>query len=124
MLVARHCASLSLLHAKVSEIAEKSERQIAVVMKVSMGSQNVQKNKPTDYQLSAAVSNRTVNYNRLVISNLPILEGTRLIDNITVELRYSGIDHCNQLSGSHQSNAAPVFVKFVSRWMPNEFYSC
>jgi hypothetical protein len=33
---ARHCASLSLLQAKVSEIAEKSERQIAGVMKVVM----------------------------------------------------------------------------------------
>jgi hypothetical protein len=48
-------ASLLLLQAKVSKIAEKSERQIAGVMKVSMGSQNVQKNKPADYQLSAAV---------------------------------------------------------------------
>jgi uncharacterized C2H2 Zn-finger protein len=27
-------------------------------------------------------------------------------------------------SGSHQSNAASVFVKFVSRWMRDEFYSC
>jgi 16S rRNA G1207 methylase RsmC len=43
---ARHCASLWLLQAKVSEIAEKSERQIAGVMKISMVSQNVQKNKP------------------------------------------------------------------------------
>jgi 16S rRNA G1207 methylase RsmC len=41
---ARHCASLSLLQAKVPQIAEKSERQIAGVMKVSMGSHNVQKN--------------------------------------------------------------------------------
>jgi hypothetical protein len=40
---ARHCASLLLLQAKVSEIAERSERQIAEVMKVSMGLQNVQK---------------------------------------------------------------------------------
>jgi hypothetical protein len=39
---ARHCANLSLLHSKVSEIAERSERKIAGVMKVSMGSQNVQ----------------------------------------------------------------------------------
>jgi hypothetical protein len=60
-----------------------------------------------------------------------MLEGTRLIDNILVlarfigvELRYNDIDHCNQLSGSHQSNAAPVFVKFVSRWIRDEFYSC
>jgi hypothetical protein len=60
-----------------------------------------------------------------------VLEGHRLIDNIFalarfigVELRYSDIDHCNQLSGSHKSNAAPVFVKFVSRWMRDEFYSC
>jgi hypothetical protein len=30
-----------------------------------MGSQNVQKNKPADYQLSAAVSNRTANYQEL-----------------------------------------------------------
>jgi hypothetical protein len=126
----RHCASLSLLQAKVSEIAEKSERQMAQVM-ANMGSQNVQENKPTDYQLSAAVSNRTTNYNRLIITNLPVLKGHRLIDNILalarfigVELRYSDIDHCNQLSGSHQSNAAPVFVKFVSRWMRDEFYSC
>jgi hypothetical protein len=55
----RHYASLLLLQAKVAEIAEKSERQMARVM-VNMGSQNVQKNKPTDYQLSAAVSNRTI----------------------------------------------------------------
>jgi hypothetical protein len=41
-----------------------------------------------------------------------------MIDNILVlakfigvELRYSDIDHCNQQSGSHHSNAAPVFVK-------------
>jgi hypothetical protein len=68
---------------------------------------------------------------RLIITNLPVLEGHRLIDNILalarfigVELRYSDIDHCNQLSGSHQSNAAPVFVKFVSWWMRDEFYSC
>jgi hypothetical protein len=128
---ARHCASLSLLQAKVSEIAEKSERHIAEVMKVSMGSQNTQRNKPAVNQMSAAVSNRTANYNRLIITNLPMLQGTRLIDNILalaqfigVELRYSDIDHCNQLSGSHQSNAAPVFVKFVSRWMRDEFYSC
>jgi hypothetical protein len=67
---ARYCASLSLLQAKVSEIAEKSERQIAQVM-VSMGS-----------QLSAAVSNRTANYNMQIITNLPMLEGHRLIDNI------------------------------------------
>jgi hypothetical protein len=40
---ARHCASVSLLQAKVSEIAEKSERQIAGVMKISMELQNVQK---------------------------------------------------------------------------------
>jgi hypothetical protein len=53
-------SSLSLLQAKVSEIAEKSERQITGVMKVSMGSQNVQKNKPV-----AAVSNRTANYHKL-----------------------------------------------------------
>jgi hypothetical protein len=33
---ARICASLSLLLAKVSEIAEKGERQITGVMKVSM----------------------------------------------------------------------------------------
>jgi hypothetical protein len=57
---ARQCASLSLLQAKVSEIAEKSERQITEVMKVSMGSQNVQKNKPV-----AAVSNRAANYHKL-----------------------------------------------------------
>jgi 16S rRNA G1207 methylase RsmC len=56
-----HCASLSLLQTKVSETAEKSERQIAGVMKVSMGSQNVQKHKPPDYHLSAVVSNRTAN---------------------------------------------------------------
>jgi hypothetical protein len=36
---ARHFAILSLLEAQISEIAEKSERQIARVM-VSMGSQN------------------------------------------------------------------------------------
>jgi hypothetical protein len=127
---ARHYASLLLLQAKVSEIAEKSERQMAQVM-ANMGSQNVQKNKPSDYQLSAAVSNRTANYNRLIITNLPMLEGAWLIENILaltrfigVELWYSDIDHCNQLSGSHQSNAAPVFVKFVSRWMRDEFYSC
>jgi hypothetical protein len=60
----RHCASLSLLQAKVAEIAENSERQMARVM-VNMGSQIVQKDKPSDYQLSAAVSNRTTNYNRL-----------------------------------------------------------
>jgi hypothetical protein len=40
---ARHCASLLRLQAKVSEIAERSERQIAGVMKVSMRLQNVQK---------------------------------------------------------------------------------
>jgi hypothetical protein len=57
---ARHCASLSLLQAKVSEIAEKRERQITEVMKVSTGSLNVQKNKPV-----AAVSNRTANYHEL-----------------------------------------------------------
>jgi hypothetical protein len=58
-------------------------------------------------------------------------EGHRLIDIILaqarfigVELRYSDIDHCNQLSGSHQSNAAPVFVRIVSQWMRDEFYSC
>jgi hypothetical protein len=101
---ARHCASLSLLQAKVSEIAEKSERQMARVMKASMGTQNVQKNKPADYQLSAEVSNCTANYNRLIIMNLSMLEGTRLIDNILalarfieVELWYSDIDHCNKL---------------------------
>jgi hypothetical protein len=104
---ARHCASLSLLQSKVSEIAEKSERHMARVMvTVSMGSQSTQKNKP-DYQLSAAVSSRTANYNRLIITNLPVLDEHRLIDNILalarfigVELRYSDIDHCNQLSGS------------------------
>jgi hypothetical protein len=42
---------------------------------------------------------------------------------IGVELRYSDIDHFNQPSRSHQSNAPPVFVKFVSRWMRDEFYS-
>jgi hypothetical protein len=59
-----------------------------------------------------------------------MLKGTRLIDNILVlarfigvELRYN-IDHCRQLGGSLQSNAASVFVKFVSRWMRDEFYSC
>jgi hypothetical protein len=51
--------------AKFSEIAEKSERQIAGVMEVSMRSQNVQKKKPADYQLSEAVSNRTANYHEL-----------------------------------------------------------
>jgi hypothetical protein len=66
---ARYCASLSLLQAKVSEIAENSERQIAGVVKVRMGSHNVQKYKPADYQLSAAVTNRTANYNRLIITN-------------------------------------------------------
>jgi hypothetical protein len=40
---ARHCAILLLLQAKVSEIAEKSERQIARVMVSMLGSQNVQK---------------------------------------------------------------------------------
>jgi hypothetical protein len=34
--------SISLLQAKVSEIAEKSERQMALVM-INIGSQNVQK---------------------------------------------------------------------------------
>jgi hypothetical protein len=129
---ALHCASLSLLHAKVSEIAEKSERQIAGVMKVSMGSQNVQWIKPADYQLSTTVSNRTANYNRQIFTNLPMLEGIRLIDVILalarfigVELRYSDIDHCTHISSSHhQSNAAPVLVKFVSRCMRDEFYSC
>jgi hypothetical protein len=81
-------------------------------MKVNMESPNVQKNKPADYQLSAAVSNCTANYNRLIITNLPVLEGTQLIDNILalarwigVELRCTDFDHYNQLSGSHQSNA-------------------
>jgi hypothetical protein len=32
---ARHCANLSLLQAKFSEIAEKSERQLAGVMEVT-----------------------------------------------------------------------------------------
>jgi hypothetical protein len=41
---APHCAGLLLLQTKVSDIAERSERQIAGVMKVSMGLQNVQKN--------------------------------------------------------------------------------
>jgi hypothetical protein len=61
---------------------------------------------------------------RLIITNLPKLEGTRLIDNILalarfigVELQYSDIDHYNQLSGSLQSNAGPAIVKFVSRLM-------
>jgi hypothetical protein len=54
-----------LLQPKVSEIAEKSERQIAGVMMASMRSQNFQKNKPADYQLSAAVSNLTANYHEL-----------------------------------------------------------
>jgi hypothetical protein len=63
-------------------MAEKSERQIAGVMKARMGSQNVQKKKPADYQLSAAISNCTANYNRLIITNLQMLKGTRLIDNI------------------------------------------
>jgi hypothetical protein len=77
----RHCASLSLLQTKVAEITEKSERLMARVM-VNMRSQIDQKDKPTDYhQLSAAVSNRTTNYNRLIITSLPVLEGHRLIDN-------------------------------------------
>jgi hypothetical protein len=72
---ARHCASLSLLQATVSEIAEKSERQIAGVMKVSMGSHNVQKNEPADYHAVEC--------------------SIRLIG---VKLRFSDIDHCNQLN--------------------------
>jgi hypothetical protein len=59
---ALHCASLSLLEAKVSEIAEKSERQIAGVMHRIA---ECPKNKPADYQLSAAVSNHTANYHEL-----------------------------------------------------------
>jgi hypothetical protein len=85
---ARHFASFSLLQAKISEIAERSERQIALVM-VSLGSQNVGNNKPTVYQLSPAVSNRTVNFNRLIIMNLPLLKRTRLIDIILALTRYS-----------------------------------
>jgi hypothetical protein len=73
---------------KAKLIAEKSERHIAGIMKVSMGSQNVQKNKLADYQLSAVVSKHTANYNRLIIMNLPILEGTRQIDNILVLGRF------------------------------------
>jgi hypothetical protein len=50
-----------------------------------------------------------------------ILALARLIE---VELRYSDIDYCIQVSSSHQFNAALVFVKFVSRWMRDEFYLC
>jgi hypothetical protein len=60
-----------------------------------------------------------------------MLEGPRQTYNILalarligVELRYSDIDHYNQVSSSHQSNVAPVILKFVSRWMRDEFYLC
>jgi hypothetical protein len=77
---------------KAKLIAEKSERHIAGIMKVGMGSQNFQKNKLADYQLIATVSNRTANYNRLIITNLPMLEGIRLIDNILVLARFIGVE--------------------------------
>jgi hypothetical protein len=32
------------------------------------------------------------------------------------------VDHCNQLMSNHLSNA--VFMRFVSRWRREEFYSC
>jgi hypothetical protein len=52
---------------------------------------------------------------RLKLANhpYPTIRILALARFIGVELRYSDIDHCNQLSGSHHSNAAPVFVKFV-----------
>jgi hypothetical protein len=45
-----------------------------------------------------------------------------LLRAIWFDLQYGDVDHCNHLTSNHPSNAALVFVKFVSRWRREELY--
>jgi hypothetical protein len=54
-----------------------------------------------------------------------MFEETGLIDNILALARFIGVELGNSdIDHTAISKVAPVFVKFVSQWMRDEFYSC
>jgi hypothetical protein len=130
----RHCSNLRELESRLSLAAQGVEKVSSSLLDGSYVNQGGVPEKAFGEGAQKDVQHhhgRFANRNRLIITNMPVRAESRLIDDILAlswaigfDLQYGDIDHCNQLTSNHPSNAAPVFVRFVSRWRREEFYSC
>jgi hypothetical protein len=119
---AQHCDNIRLLELKMSEAIKSVE-------KLNVSLTTPQQTSPLP-SAASSTSDRNTNVDRLIITNLPILQESRLIESVValahrfeMDLRVGDIASCNQQRKAHPSNASPVFLKFVSQCTRNEFYS-
>jgi hypothetical protein len=96
---------------KLSESIKHVERSASLHILGSGGAKRMDK---------VPLKSHAENHNRLIITNLPITDEGRLINQIItlarhvgVDLCYNDIGHCNQMTCAYPSVAVPVFVRFV-----------